>query len=117
MKRGKKIFEKGIFKPTKKKAIIAGALVVCIVAGCLFAGKGKDKSTVSARETDIVTRGDINVTITGSASVEPYERFEIIPKVSGDILYCPYEVGDEVSEDDILYKFDTESYDISRERQ
>ena len=57
------------------------------------------------------------MTITGSAAVEPYERFEIIPKVSGDIVYCPFDVGDSVNEGDLLYGFDTSSSDLTVERQ
>lgn len=120
MKRGKKIDKekiKDIIKPTKKRIIVVLVAVVAIIGLCYSCGIGKTKSTVAARETDVVTRGDITVTITGSASVEPYERFEIIPKVSGDITYCPYEVGDEVNEDDVLYQFDTESFDLTMERQ
>lgn len=118
MKRGKQTSkEKNILKPTKKKAIIIGIIAIVIIGLFFSCSKGKTKNTVAARETDIVTRGDITVTITGSAAVEPYERFEIIPKVSGDILYCPYEVGDIVNEDDVLYRFDTESFDLNMERQ
>lgn len=120
MKRGKKIFSKDrikeLTKPTKKKVIIA-SLIAAVLVISVIAGAGKDKNAIAIRQTDVVTRGDISVTITGSASVEPYERFEIIPKVSGDILYCPYEVGDSVNEDDVLYQFDTESFDITLERQ
>lgn len=121
MKRGKQMLNKEkvktVLKPTKKTVIVALVAAVAIIGICYSCGRGKTVNTATMRETDVVSRGDITVTITGSASVEPYERFEIIPKVSGDILYCPYEVGDMVNKDDILYKFDTESFDLSMERQ
>ena len=122
MKRAKHIFTKenimGFLKPTKKNIIIWIAIVLILVlfASCI-SGKKKSSSSVSARETDIVTRGNIESTITGSASVEPYERFEIIPKVSGDIVYCPFDVGDTVEKGDLLYGFDTSSSDLTVERQ
>ncbi len=121
MKRGKSFFNsekiKKIAKPTKKKVIIAVCCVGVIAAVGITAAKKKSTPAAVVRQDDVVTRGDIDVTITGSASVEPYERYEIIPKVSGDITYCPYEVGDVVSKDDILYKFDTSNSDLTVERQ
>lgn len=121
MKRAKTFFSKEklavLFKPTKKKIIIVAiVLVAAIIVGVLFGHSRKD-AMKKVQADDTVTRGDITVTITGSASIEPLERFEIIPKVSGDIVYCPYEVGDTVSEDDILYMFDTSDTDLTVERQ
>ena len=121
MKRAKHFFTKdnllGFFKPTKRNIIIWAAIIVLIFASLSISSKKKASSSVSVRETDIVTRGDVNVTITGSAAVEPYERFEIIPKVSGDIVYCPFDVGDSVEKGDLLYGFDTSSSDLTVERQ
>ncbi len=121
MKRAKNIFDKEklreLAKPTKKKIIILGVVLVAIIIAASVLGKSKSASTNSGMRTDMVTRGDIEVTITGSAAVEPYERFEIIPKVSGDIIYCPYEVGDEILKDDILYQFDSSNSDLTVERQ
>lgn len=122
MKRAKNFFTKdnilSFFKPTKRNiAVWAAVIIILIFAVSCASAKKKAVSSVSARETDIVTRGDIEVTITGSAAVEPYERFEIIPKVSGDIVYCPFDVGDSVEKGDLLYKFDTSSSDLTVERQ
>lgn len=122
MKRGKSILNKEKFKkfikPTKKKMIIAAiALIVLIAAIAAVSGKKGNPAANMVRETDTVTRDDVEVTITGSASVEPYERYEIIPKVNGDITYCPFDVGDQVNEGDMLYAFDTSSTDLTVERQ
>lgn len=121
MKRGKNFFTKdnllGIFKPTKRNILIWAVIIILIFVGYRTFSKKNTASSVNVRETDIVTRGDIKVTITGSATVEPYERFEIIPKVSGDIVYCPFDVGDSVQKGDLLYGFDTSSSDLTVERQ
>lgn len=122
MKRGKTFFSKDkikeFAKPTKKKIIICAVLIIAAAGLIIKVSGGKKAPTglVSA-ETKTVTRGDVEVTITGSASVEPYERYEIIPKVSGDIIYCPFDVGDMVNEGDTLYSFDTSSTDLNVERQ
>ncbi len=101
-----------------KKQIIIGACVVAVLAYAVVKiTSGKNKKTDSVENnTDIVTRGDVEVAITGSAAVEPNERYEIISMVSGDIIRSDYEVGDTVKEGDILYQFDTSSTDIGIEK-
>lgn len=107
---------KSALKPTKKKVVVlVGVFIFLFVIG-IFA-KNNAIPTGNIQTDDTVSRGDIKVTITGSAAVEPYERYEIIPKVSGDITYCPYEVGDEVKKDDVLYMFDSSDSDLTVERQ
>lgn len=104
-------------KLNKKTVIIACCiLAVAAVAVKMATGK-KTEKTSSENNTDIVTRGDVDVVITGSAAIEPNERYEIISMVSGDIVASKYEVGDHVNEGDVLYQFDTSSTDISMEKQ
>ena len=103
----------------KKKLIIAAAVIVAAAAvffGLKAAG-GKKAQQTTASETDVVARGDVSLTITGSAAIEPFERYEIIAKVSGDITECNYEVGDTVEKGTVLYRFDTSDHDISLEKQ
>jgi len=107
---------KELIKPTKKKVIILSVLLVVVIIGIIAISKNKSAMNNAGSFAE-VTKGDVVVTITGSAAVQPYERFEIIPKVSGDIVYCPFEVGDTISEDDILYMFDTSDIDLTVERQ
>ena len=121
MRRAKAFFKKdnimSFFKPTKRNFIIWAVILIALIFILAVSAKKKNPTAVAVRETDVVTRGDVQVTITGSAAVEPYERFEIIPKVSGDIIYCPFNVGDSVSKGDLLYGFDTSSSDLTVERQ
>ena len=107
-----------IFKPSKKKIIVL--VILLAAAGVLiYKLQTSSRETAGTAETnlDSVTRGDVEVLITGSGSVEPNERYEIISMVSGDITSSPYDVGDTVQEGDILYQFDTSSTDISMEKQ
>lgn len=113
---------KSMFKPTKKKIIV----LCIIVAAVILVGFGvhslKTKlamvaSSLQNNSLSEVTRGDVEVSITGSGSVEPYESYTIIPPVNGDILYAPYEVGDYVEKDAVLYSFDTSDLDTGLEKQ
>lgn len=121
MKRAKTFFTKenlkSLFTFSVRNCIIWAIVIILIFSLLALIKKNKKSSGIAIRETDIVTYGDIEVTITGSSSVEPYERFEIIPKVSGDIVYCPFDVGDTVEKGDLLYGFDTSSSDLTVERQ
>lgn len=102
------------------KPIIAIVTAVAVGGGIFFVykhKKDKEKNAVTDIKTDIVTRGDLDVSITGEASVEPYERYEIISMVSGDITSSPYNVGDKVQKDAILYQFDTSTAQTNIEKQ
>mgnify|MGYP004486830705 FL=1 len=104
----------------KKKKLIIAAAVIVVAAAVFFGLKsagGKKAQQTTASETDVVARGDVSLTITGSAAIEPFERYEIIAKVSGDITECNYEVGDTVEKGTVLYRFDTSDNDISLEKQ
>lgn len=108
------------FKFTKKKiALIIAIIVVIGVIGGVIVSRKKSASinSFAIREDDIVTYGDIKSVTTGQAAVEPYERFEIISMVSGDIVASSFDVGDEVQKGDILYQFDTKDALKSMQRQ
>lgn len=91
------------------KPVIAAVVVAAVAAGGVFIYKRQSDKTKNKNDeikTDLVTRGDLDVSITGEASVEPFERYEIISMVSGDITSSPYNVGDTVKKDAILYQFE-----------
>ncbi|MBQ3038503.1 MAG: HlyD family efflux transporter periplasmic adaptor subunit [Clostridia bacterium] len=104
-----------------KKAVIASVLVVAIGAGAVLGyniiGKKRAVSSGQVINTDTVIRDNIEVSITGSASVQPYERYEIISMVSGDVLSAPFDVGDTVNKGDILYRFDSSDQQSSLQKQ
>ncbi len=99
-----------------KIGVIAAVAIAVVTIVAVNANKGKG-GELAVNETDRVIRGDIEETITGSAVVEPYERYEIIALVSGDIISSPFEVGDEVKEGDLLYEFDKSTASLSIEKQ
>ena len=95
----------------KKLIIIVAVLLIVIIASICIASfaigsnnKGKKKD--EAISTTLVTRGNVETTITGSGSLEPFERYEVIPLVNGEIIYAPFEVGDYVEEGAVVYEFD-----------
>ena len=80
---------------SKKKMIIlscVGILLAGAVTGCIVTKKNKNKQENNPMSISAVTQGNVELTISGSGTVEPYERYEIIPLVNGEITSCPYEV-------------------------
>ena len=108
----------GFLKKHRKKFIITAIIIVLIAAlGVIIAKKKSGGKTDNQMQLSTVTRGDVEKTITGSAAVEPYERYEIIPLVNGEITDAPYEVGDFVNEGDVLYTFDMSDVQLSMQKQ
>ena len=105
---------------SKKKIIIlscAAVLFTGAVTGCVIGNKNKKNANKSPLSISTVTQGNVELTISGSGTVEPYERYEIIPLVNGEITSCPYEVGDYVEKGAVVYTFDETDARLSLEKQ
>lgn len=100
-------------KKSKKKIIIAAALIA-VVAMIGVTVAVKHKGSDSSKKEIMTTKpsyGNISLSVTGSGTVEPYDRYEVVPLVTGEIIECNYDVGDTVEEDDVLYVFDHSEQD------
>lgn len=105
---------------SKKKIILlscAGLLIIGSVTGCIIGKKNKNTADKNPLSLSAVTQGNVELTISGSGTVEPYERYEIIPLVNGEITSCPYEVGDYIEKGAVVYTFDETDARISLEKQ
>ena len=105
---------------SKKKIIIlscAAVFLIGTVAGCITMKNKKSAKKDNEISLSTVTRGNVELTISGSGTVEPYERYEIIPLVNGEITSCPYEVGDYIEKGQVVYTFDETDARLSLEKQ
>ncbi len=87
-------------------------LIVLAVLAALFIlprffGFNRTASDTGRYEAYTVSRGDITVTLSGSGTLQPADEYTIRPLVSGDILEAPFEEGDIVQKDDMLYTVDS----------
>lgn len=99
------------FAKLKKPIKIAICAVLVLTIGLGVFGMGKMRSAKKAASeadtgTSIVMQGSVVDSITGSGTVEPIEQRDIVPLVNGKIIESPFEEGDEVKENDVLYKFE-----------
>ncbi len=106
--------------PSKKKVITitcAALLLAGAATGYIQSKKTKKEENVNPYSLSTVTQGNVELTISGSGTVEPYERYEIIPLVNGEITSCPYEVGDYIQKGAVVYTFDETDARINLEKQ
>lgn len=106
-------------KKVIKYIIIAAVLIAVIlfVKGLISNKNNAGEEGADKAQLALVTRGNVSTTITGSGSLEPYERYEVIPLVNGEIISSPFEVGDTVSQGTVIYEFDKTDAQINLEKQ
>lgn len=106
---------------TKKRVIIlisvivAVALITTIIAVAVTKVKNKPQEDSGYIEAT-ARKGSITKTIEASGVIEPNDRYEITALAKGEIIYAPFEEGDFVNEDDVLYKIDDEDAQINIEK-
>ncbi|NLA88058.1 MAG: HlyD family efflux transporter periplasmic adaptor subunit, partial [Clostridiales bacterium] len=97
-----------------RKGWIIGVSVLLVIAVVLIAGRAmrlkKSMASTSSYTPYTVSRGDITVTLSGSGTLEPADSYTVTSLISGDILSAPFEEGDIVGKDQVL--FDVDSSDI-----
>ena len=101
----------------KKLIIMVLVAAVAVIFGVKLIGGKNERVKEEVYNTSFVTRGEVTKTISGSGTVEPYERYEVLALVNGEILSAPYDVGDVVEEGAVLYKFDTTDVSLNLQRQ
>lgn len=103
---------------TKKRVIILISVIIAIalVGTVIAAAVSKIKNTKQEDSGYIeaaASRSSITKTIEASGVIEPNDRYEITALVKGEILEAPFEEGDFVNEDDVLYRIDDEDAQIT----
>ena len=92
--------------------IIVIAVVVLVSGGLLLRGQfakatKEDASNAPAIKTATVERGNIEVTIDATGTIEPLNIVEVSSKASGKILELTVEEGDYVEQDDVIARIET----------
>jgi HlyD family secretion protein len=98
--------------PRRKRRRWPIVLIVVVVLALLLVlprllGLRRAASDNSGYETYTLTRGDMTVTLSGSGTLSPADEYTIRPLISGDILSAPFEEGDIVSKNEVLYTVDS----------
>lgn len=90
------------------KILIAVLVVAAIVAGCVSSLQKNVNSTLAGTYlVATATRQDLTVSVSGTATLEPADSYNVTTLISGEILNSPFEVGDLVDKDALLYEMDS----------
>ncbi|MDR2088441.1 MAG: HlyD family efflux transporter periplasmic adaptor subunit, partial [Clostridiales Family XIII bacterium] len=102
----------------KKRGVAIAVCAVALVCAALFGGRTLFLQEADALEyTEFtVARGDIAVSLTGSGSLEPVARYEVVSLVGGEVLSDTFREGDSVEKGQLLYTFDASEMRNSLER-
>ena len=97
--------------PKKRRKWIKRVLVIAAVLALLFwivvrPMLSGGAPAVGAYQTAQVQRQDLTVSVSGSGTVTPIESYQVSALVTGEILESPFEDGDQVEKDQLLYRID-----------
>ncbi|MBM6680952.1 efflux RND transporter periplasmic adaptor subunit [Pseudoflavonifractor capillosus] len=97
--------------PKKRRKWIKHVLVIAAVLALLFwivvrPMLGGTVAAAGAYQTAQVQRQDLTVSVSGSGTVTPIESYQVSALVTGEILESPFEDGDQVEKDQLLYRID-----------
>lgn len=108
--------------PKKKRRWITVLIVLAVVAALVLWFIVRPMISASHQLNDLLyTQGtadwrDITVSVSGTATVQPVDAYQVTALVRGEILEAPFEEGDTVSEGDLLYRIDTGDLETSIQR-
>jgi HlyD family secretion protein len=101
-------------KPKKKKrrkrwiVVTAVILVLALLIALGTLRRSRRATTETGNYTAYTAqRMDMTVTLSGSGTLQPADSYTITSLISGDILSAPFEEGDIVNKDDLLYTLDS----------
>ena len=107
-------FLKKLLKKRKLLLIIGLVLVVAVAGFIIFKGKAvKVSGTVDQQRTSTATKGQLSVTLSGSGSVSPVNRKEMIVAIDGVVSENYLEEGKSFKEGDVLAKFNDSDVQLS----
>ena len=106
--------ETAALPPSRKKWLKIGIILLALILAAAIAAKMllPSRSAVDALanltyQYETVTRRDITSSLQYSGSLEPADSYEVTSLVSGEILDAPFEEGDVLEKDALLYSIDT----------
>lgn len=99
-----------IFKSKIIVRWVAIGLIVLLAAGAVYTfitiRKGKSAANAQQQQTARVIKGNLSISITGSAPITSSNRRELSPKVTSKITKVYFKEGDNVKAGDVLFELD-----------
>jgi HlyD family secretion protein len=107
---------KGNRKKSKKKLFIFGGLgLLLLIVVLLVAFSGDQEKIVSVQTEDAALR-NITQIVSANGTINPVEKVELRPEVTGEIVELPVQEGDHVSKGQLLIRLKPDQYIARRNR-
>lgn len=106
-------------KKTIKKWFIRGIILIILIFAGIFTlhfFTKKKEAQIEKTPLDKVSRREITDCLSGTGTLEPINSYTINALVAGEILEAPFEEGDIVKEDSLMFRIDSSSIESSIER-
>ncbi len=103
-------------KKNKKKLFVFGGLgllLLVVVLAVVFSGN-KDK--IVSVQTEKVTKRNITQIVSANGTINPVEKVELRPEVTGEIVRLPVEEGDQVKRGQLLIRLKPDQYIARRNK-
>lgn len=100
------------FQPPKKKRkwvkplIIVAVIAVALVLALKACGNSAVSSLSGMYLTETAQKQNLSVTVTGSGTIKPNDDYRATTLLRGEILTAPFEEGDLVEKDQVLFTLD-----------
>ncbi len=102
---------KGKRNKSKKKKILVfgglGLLLLIVVLAVVFSG---DKEKIVTVQTEKVSKRTITQLVSANGTINPVEKVELRPEVTGEIVELPVKEGDKVKKGQLLIRLKPEQY-------
>ena len=101
-----------IKQPKKRKQqIVFASVAVFLVAGILITTLGVGGQSSAQSNTEYINytveKRDITLTLSGTGSLSPADSYTVTSLIEGNILSAPFEEGDIIEKDSMLYRIDS----------
>ena len=99
------------------KILIVLVVVAAVVVGCVSnMTKNVNNQLSSSYLVATAARQDLTVSVSGTATLQPADSYNVTTLLSGDIVSAPFEEGDLVAKDTLLYTMDSSDAQDSMDR-
>lgn len=107
---------KGNRKKSKKKLFIFGGLGLLLLIVVLMVVFSGDKEKIVAVQTEEVTKRNITQVVAANGTINPVEKVELRPEVTGEIVQLPVNEGDKVKRGQLLIRLKPDQYIARRNK-
>ena len=95
-------------------AVVVAGLILLALNRCGAGGQGMIASAYIPVQA---AYQDMTVAVSGSGTIQPIDAYRATALVKGEVLEAPFDVGDTVQKDDVLFRVDAKDVEASIQQQ